>query len=653
MFLPSSLFLYPFKTTAMRSEVSFSSFALLLTILFTQSATAQTRTVTTNPETWSTLVSPGGSCNNCTINIPPGYTLILESGGSCNGCNFVGGTVNVATTFTFGTSAVTFSSDTVLINAAITPRNLNFVNDSVAVNATVTYSAGGTSITNTRMSVNANITMVSGTLSGDSIHINTPDILRFSSTSAISNIDNSNISLASNATLRANNIDYTNSVVASNGGKLIVGQSVTTDASAFYLAGASIYTINGTGDFDNGSNIVESNTAQVTVSSTLFLENSNLSVSDNAKLTVSSVFDQTGGMFTASGNSITMFNSSASFTDASVAMSGASTMHASSDITLTSDAGSPATLLMGGNASIASDGDIDLHDAVAQLNDNTSLEANSITLEQGANLFIGDGSLSSTAHITPSNGLTVSDASLIKIANGNNYLETGAPDFSTDVADYPIANNNIACNFGTVTGYPNNCVDGRVFGCSTLNSLGAVGCVVLAQTNLELKAYAASSNSVDLSWSDDDLMVQRYSIQRASGNNQWSTIGSVKAESGSSEYRFTDGDAPAGTVNYRIERTDVSGEKSYSPVSSVKLLRAEGKINVYPNLVVGGKFYITTPDSRAVIASIFTMTGQLLSRTVLQGQTQYTMHLQATSLQAVVVQVIGQGRSSTFTLLVR
>ena len=639
----------------MRSEVSFSSFALLLTILFAQSATAQTRTVTTNPETWSTLVSPGGSCNNCTINIPPGYTLVLESGGSCNGCTFVGGTVNVAATFTFGTSTVTFTNDTVLINAAITPRNLNFVNDSVAVNAAVTYSAGGTFITNTRMSVNANLIMVAGTLSGDSIHINTPDILRFSSTSTTTDIGNSNISLASNATLRANNVDYTNSVVASDGGKLIVGQSVTTDASAFYLMGASVYTINGTGDFDNGSNIVESNSAQVTVSSTLFLESSNWSVSDNAKLTVSSVFDQTGGMFTASGNSITMFNSSATFTDASIVMSGASTMHASSDITVTSDATSQTTLLMGDGASIASDGDIDLDNALAQLNDNTSLEANSITLEQGANLFVGDGSLSSTAHITPSNGLTVSDASLIKIANGNNYLETGAPDFSTDVTDYPIANNNIACNFGTITGYANDCVDGRVFGCSTLNASGAVGCVVLLQSNLELKAYATSSHSVNLSWSDEDPAAQRYSIQRAGGNNQWGTIGSVKAENGSSGYHFTDGDAPAGTVNYRIERTDPSGQKSYSPVSSVKLLPAEAKINVYPNLVAGGKFYITTPDSRAVIASIFTMTGQLLSRTVLQGQTQYAMHLpgQATSLQAVVVQVTGQGRSATFTLLIR
>lgn len=639
----------------MRSDVSFRSFILLLTILFVRSATAQTRTVTTNPETWSALVSPGGSCNNCTINIPPGYTLVLESGGSCNGCTFVGGTVNIATVFTFATSTVTFSNDTVLINAAITPRNLNFSNDSVAVNAAVSYSAGGTSIVDTRISVNASLTLVAGTLSRDSIHINTANTLRFSSTSAVTDIGSSNISIADNATLRANNIDYTNSVVASDGGKLLVGQSVTTDASTFYLAGASMFTINGTGDFDNASGIIAGNDAQVKVTSTLFLENSNLNLNDNAKLTVSSVFDQTGGMFTATANSITMFNSSATFTDASVVTSGSSTMHTSSDLTLTSDGASPTTLVMSDNAAINSDGGIDLQNAVAQLNDNSSFGANLVTLEQGANLYVGDGSLSSTAHISPSNALTVSDASLIKIASGNNYLETGAATFSTDVADYPIANNNISCNFGTITGYANSCVNGKVFGCSTLSSLGAVGCVVLAENSLELTAHATSLSSVDLSWSDADPMADHYSIQRAVGSEHWTTIGSANAGSLTSEYHFTDGDAPAGTISYRIERTEAGGHTSYSAISSVKLMRSASKISVYPNVVVGGKFYIATPDRQAVVVNLFTMTGQLLLRTTLQGQMSYTMNLpaQAASLHAVVVQVTGQGASATFTLLVR
>jgi len=53
----------------------------LLTLSF--AGNAQTYTVSSNNQSWASLVS-GGTCNSCTINIPAGWTLLLNSIGQCH-----------------------------------------------------------------------------------------------------------------------------------------------------------------------------------------------------------------------------------------------------------------------------------------------------------------------------------------------------------------------------------------------------------------------------------------------------------------------------------------------------------------------------------------------------------------------------------------
>ncbi|HXB90911.1 MAG TPA: hypothetical protein VNU72_01420, partial [Puia sp.] len=61
--------------------------------------TADAQTVTTNPESWNTLI-PSGTCTGCTITIPAGDNLLLNSTGTCDGCTFNGGgTVTVSAAF--------------------------------------------------------------------------------------------------------------------------------------------------------------------------------------------------------------------------------------------------------------------------------------------------------------------------------------------------------------------------------------------------------------------------------------------------------------------------------------------------------------------------------------------------------------------------
>lgn len=112
---------------------------LLLAVL---SRTADAQTVTTNPESWSTLI-PSGSCAGCTITIPSGYTLNLSSGGTCSNCTFTGGgTVNVSSNIKVTTSC-TFSNLTVNFSSGLNGNsNITFNNDKVAISQNITFSSG-------------------------------------------------------------------------------------------------------------------------------------------------------------------------------------------------------------------------------------------------------------------------------------------------------------------------------------------------------------------------------------------------------------------------------------------------------------------------------------------------------------------------------
>jgi hypothetical protein len=161
---------------------------------------------------------------------------------------------------------------------------------------------------------------------------------------------------------------------------------------------------------------------------------------------------------------------------------------------------------------------------------------------------------------------------------------------------------------------------------------------------------------VALTWTDNETATaaDHYSIQRSTGNNEWSDIGTVAAGSASGDYYFTDANAPTGSIDYRIQRTDADGNISFSAVASVTLALAKSSISIYPNPAIGGHFYINTPYTGEMVVNVYTSTGQLLLHTSLQGQTQYSIQLPALnlSLSAVVVQTISQNGNGAFTVLV-
>jgi len=328
---------------------------------------------------------------------------------------------------------------------------------------------------------------------------------------------------------------------------------------------------------------------------------------------------------------------------------------------------SPITMVGGGmvfnNSSWAESNNLSMTNARIDLYGTSSYAGSgAVTLANHSGIVIGDGSSGSTAHFTDNGtSLVLDNTSMIGIASYNNYFSGGGPknytyknSSGTTSAVTTVANND---NCGTPG--KNACNDNYVYGCATLTS-SIQACVILAIANISLNAVGNGPGQVTLSWSDNESTpAEQYTIQRSTGDDVWSAIATVTANAYTAgDYHYTDNGAPAGAIFYRIQRTDANGSQQYSPESAVDVAAAAGArpaVGIYPNPASGGRFYITTTGTGQLFVNIYTSTGQLLLHTALQGQTQYPIQLpsQPLSLSALVVQVIDQNNTRSFTVLVR
>lgn len=525
---------------------------------------AQTYTVTSNGETWSTLVG-GNSCAGCTIDIPAGWAIALLSTGSCAGCTFNGGSLNI-TNFSF-TGSSTFENNTVNLSSSIT-----FNNAATFSNSTVNF--GGNSLT-----FNTSILTVSNSI------FNMP-----------------------------------------TGSSLTANKGLTSSGSTYNLTGSAAFSVNGGTTF-SGDNITMSNTASATFNSGMTLTNGSFTTSNTAAVTVNGAF--TSSNSTLSFNNSSSFNpsSNANISGGSVTVNDNAKLDPSSTLTVT---GSTVTVNTSGTISAST---IDLESTNTSLNGNSTLTASgTITVGTGSDLTIGDGS-GNDAGVSASN-LNVTGGSFVGIAAGSNTLKLSSGKFKNDHGNVTIAN--------TTTG------------CETLNNSGVATCVVLALVNINLTAVLEGS-TVALSWTDDlNSTANSYLVQRSIGNDDWTTLMTVNANL-SGVYHFEDRTATSGTSDYRIVRVGQDGNSSWSAICTVTIAHTSGTVNIFPNPASGHTFYVTVPGTDQLVLNVYTLTGQLIMRTTLQGQTQYPVRLpiQLPAGTAVVVQTILQEQTASFPLLLR
>ncbi len=598
--------------------------------------------ITSNTNT--SIYGSGVICTNCDIYISPGVTVTVNSTCSCGNCGFYGGSFVVQSGSSFTLSGLdSFINESVIFNEAVTSQNLVFYGDTVAFSKAMSLTSAPTTIDSSRVSINQATTFNTTTFAKDSIHVNA----NLTTQNASSTISNSNMTIATATTTSINTGTFEKSYVSLAGTATFKGNnSLTIDSSTFYLGGTTAnVTDGGTTTITGNSNVILAGSTNTFSANNLgTVVNSSISMTGNTKFTATNLV-MTGGSLSETGNAALGKVNNLSFTGTAVSLNGNATLTAA---TSTSNLTGGSTLMMNGNSSLTLDNGFDIN------NSNVTLYANAFIATTGGNLkvennsyvTVGDGSSTSYAYLRSHSAMSVLTGSTVAIAHSNNNYHADAGS---------VAGNTFNCG----AGYPNACAAAYEYGCATITPSGTLACVTLAVADIRLSAMLTGPGQITLNWTDEQAATAaQYLVQRNNGNDQWTTIATISAGGYTTgEYSYTDADAPAGSIDYRIERMAQDGQTLYSPISSITIAAANTSnlVGIHPNPAIGGNVYITTPNTSELIVNVYTITGQLLMRTQLKGQTQYPVRLpsQASSLSTVVVQVIGQSGTQTFTVLVR
>ena len=599
----------------------------------------------------SALTLAEGTFNKDSLHLNNNLTLSygVDSFSTSNIDVATGVTITSAQTNVINTTWAFAGSSTMTVNYGLNSSgsnyylagtsNINSINattlsgDNLVLLGTTSNFTSGNALTTTNTNITMNgsggkVTAQSLTTTGGAITAATGSTI--SSTNAIS-LTNTNVNLTgttfggSQLTTSGGSFTATNSPVSSTYAISLTNTPTSITGSSF--SGSQLTT--------SGGSFIASGT---TVSSTYAVSLTNTPTSFTNSTFTGSALTTSGSTFSLN-NTNTTITYADQFTGTAVTMSGTSSLTGSSATFSTA-----ANLAMSGSSAISVTYAYTSTGSHANIDGTATISAGSMSLGSGSYLKFGDGSLASTAHATISGAVSVDNTSTLAVSNNKNYL------YSTTSA---LATNTFSCGGASPQ---HACVTDYVYGCATITNNIGLACTVLAVAPIDLTASAESPGTVALAWTDNSAPAAgHYEIQRSTGNDSWTTISTVDADAYTTRYQYTDADAPSGSIDYRVERFYDDGNTAYSSICSVNISAAGNtRISIYPNPAVGGRFYLTTPGTEETIVNVFTTTGQILLHTALQGQTQYPIQLpsQPLSLSAIVVQIIYQNNTRSFTLLV-
>lgn len=619
-----------------------SLITVLLLIAFEQTLTAQT----TYPITasLSTSAFPAfNSCTNCIFDLSPGVVLTVNSNVSCSTCTFNGGTVIFSSGTVTMNGTNSFNNDTVLINEALSVGSMNFSGDSVAENSSLSVTSGGTTITNTALAVNASLNFISVTMTGDRIHA------KVGIYTNASTLTNTSLALTANGTFNTTGSTVTGSTISMSGTStgFYSSGSLTIGSTDITMNSASAMTSSGAMSITGGS---VTSAGKISTGSSITLAGDTVTMT-GGYMAGSSITATTNG---ATGNIISMSGTAHDSTGGTLSMSHTTlTMSNSAYMKSSSTTFSSGTLTMNNEAVLEPTNGLTFTASTVQMNDTTTITAGSLTIQTGSFVTIGGGETTSAASISLVNGLKVLDTSNLALNDHNNFFTSGSSSFTGGTTSYSIASNTVSCGGAG----EHACVADYVFGCATMNKNGAVGCVTLAISGITLTATIGNAGSVDLTWTDAQTSTaENYRVQRSNGNDTWTTITEVAADAFTPDnYQYQDHSAPAGTADYRIARTAKDGSTTYSAISTVTINTPRTTVAIFPNPASGHTFNLTVPGTEQLLLNVYTLTGQLVLRTSLQGQTQYAVQLPSQLMPGttLVVQAILRNQAASFPLLLR
>ncbi len=140
---------------------------------------------------------------------------------------------------------------------------------------------------------------------------------------------------------------------------------------------------------------------------------------------------------------------------------------------------------------------------------------------------------------------------------------------------------------------------------------------------ISFTASTGANHTVELNWTtSEEINASHFEIERSSDGINYSSIGQVQATGAGSTttiYGFTDVNAPAGTLYYRLRMTDMDGRYEYSPVRVIKTAVPEG-LRLYPVPARETIWLNGTGNSRiGSTATIISLAGQTIRQMRITG----------------------------------
>ena len=194
---------------------------------------------------------------------------------------------------------------------------------------------------------------------------------------------------------------------------------------------------------------------------------------------------------------------------------------------------------------------------------------------------------------------------------------------------------------------PSNITDSHVFvEFTAFNNNSTLGVIVddlqlilLGSLPVKWESFTASNinNSVILNWATAaEVNNEYFVIERAGNNNQFDSIGRLKASS-SRNYRFVD--QKPGTVNmYRIRQVDADGKFQYSKVITIRTGAQENEMKLFPTQAQSAITIQIASDKNIEVSIIITdLNGRVvkqIKKSILNGVNQQVIDI--TGLQSGV-----------------
>jgi hypothetical protein len=153
-------------------------------------------------------------------------------------------------------------------------------------------------------------------------------------------------------------------------------------------------------------------------------------------------------------------------------------------------------------------------------------------------------------------------------------------------------------------------------GCTSTATIAAM-MSILADHDLLLKGRKLY-NQVNLEWNKStDAEVISYEVERATGGNRFTTIGTVNGKTAlsPSQVMFTDVQPGLGTNAYRVKETSLSGSISYSNIVVIQPDANKNENGFFTHSTDQDKWYLVLNAASVKTGSLFiySVSGQLLS----------------------------------------